>query len=88
MSDYNSNNNMIMDWDDALENDGQEYVVLEEGDYNFTVTGFERGRFPGSAKIPPCNKAALTLAVDTPDADLPEQNSSPQPSLQNQSHCA
>ena len=67
MSDYNSSNNMIMDWDDALENDGQEYVVLEEGDYNFTVTGFERGRFPGSAKIPPCNKAALTLAVDTPD---------------------
>ena len=67
MSDYNSSNNMIMDWDDALENDGQEYVVLEEGDYNFVVTGFERGRFPGSAKIPPCNKAALTLAVDTPD---------------------
>ena len=67
MSDYNSTNSMIMDWDDALENDGQEYVVLEEGDYNFTVTGFERGRFPGSAKIPPCNKAALTLAVDTPD---------------------
>ena len=66
MSDYNSNN-MIMDWDDALENDGQEYVVLEEGDYNFTVTGFERGRFPGSAKIPPCNKASLTLTVALPD---------------------
>ena len=66
MSDYNSNN-MIMDWDDALENDGQEYVVLEEGDYNFVVTGFERGRFPGSAKIPPCNKAVLTLSVDTTD---------------------
>jgi len=66
MSDYNSNN-MIMDWDDTIENDGKEFVTLDEGDYNFTVTGFERGRFPGSAKIPPCNKAVLTLSVDTPD---------------------
>ena len=66
MSDYNSNN-MCMDWDDTIENDGKEFVTLDEGDYNFTVTGFERGRFPGSAKIPPCNKAVLTLSVDTPD---------------------
>ena len=66
MSDYNSNN-MCMDWDDTIENDGKEFVTLDEGDYNFTVTGFERGRFPGSSKIPPCNKAVLTLSVDTPD---------------------
>ncbi len=67
MYEYNSNNSMVMDWNDTLENDGQEFILLEEGDYNFTVTGFERGRFPGSAKIPACNKAALTLSVDTPD---------------------
>lgn len=66
---YNNMNekNLCMDWNDAIENDGQEYVVLEEGDYNFTVVGFERGRYPGSAKIPACNKAALTLAVVTDD---------------------
>ena len=63
MSDYNSNN-MCMDWDDTIENDGKEFITLEEGDYNFTVTGFERGRFPGSAKIPACNKATVTAAVD------------------------
>ena len=65
--DYENRNNaqeMCMDWNDAIENDGQEFVTLEEGDYNFTVTGFERGRFPGSAKIPSCNKAAITIAVD------------------------
>ena len=65
--DYENRNNaqeMCMDWNDAIENDGQEFVTLEEGDYNFTVTGFERGRFPGSLKIPPCNKAAITIAVD------------------------
>lgn len=52
-------------WDDAIENDSGSFVILEEGDYNFTVTGFERGRFPGGKKVPPCNKATLTLAVET-----------------------
>ena len=63
---YNDKN-MCMDWNDAIETDGQEYVLLEEGDYNFEVVDFERGRYPGSTKIPPCNKAALTLAVTTED---------------------
>ena len=64
---YNEQNNMCMDWNDAIENDGQEFVILGEGDYNFEVVEFERGRYPGSAKIPACNKAALTLAVITED---------------------
>ena len=55
---------LCLDWNDAIENDGMEFIPLEEGDYNFTVTGFERGRFLGSAKIPACNKAAITAAVD------------------------
>lgn len=54
-------------WDDQISVDGEQYVVLEEGDYDFTVTGFERGRFPGSAKIPACNKAVLTLTVYAPE---------------------
>ena len=56
--------NRIMDWDDIIENDGQEFVVLPEGDYTFTVTNFERGRFPGSAKIPACNKATISISID------------------------
>lgn len=63
MSNYN--NNLVMDWDDAIVDDGMEYVLLEEGDYNFVVRDFERGHFPGSAKLPACNKATLTLEVDT-----------------------
>ena len=31
--------NNIMNWDDTIENDGQEFVVLPEGDYTFTVGG-------------------------------------------------
>ena len=54
----------IMDWNDTIEDDGKEFVILPEGDYTFTITNFERGRFPGSAKIPACNKAVLTLSFD------------------------
>ena len=63
MSNYDAN---LMDWDSAIESDGQQFIVLDEGDYTFTVTGFERGRYPGSAKIPACNKASLTLTIDLP----------------------
>lgn len=62
-----NNQNMCMGWDDAIENDGHDFIILPEGDYNFTVTGFERGRFPGSTKIPACNKAVLTLEVKVPE---------------------
>ena len=59
-----NNKNMVMDWDDQIENDGQEFVLLPEGDYNFTVTNFERGRFPGGPKIPACNKATITVQIE------------------------
>lgn len=67
MNTYDAN---IMDWDSAIESDGQQFITLPEGDYNYTVTQFERGRYPGSAKLPPCNKASLTLQVELPDGSL------------------
>ncbi len=54
----------IMAWDDVIESDGPEYVVLPEGDYTFTVTGFERGSYPGGDKVPACPKATITLTID------------------------
>ena len=62
-----NNENMLMDWNDSIESDGQEFVLLPEGDYNFVVTNFERGRFSGSQKIPACNKATITVQVKTKD---------------------
>ncbi len=62
MNEY-ANTPRALDWDDEISNETGSFLLLEEGDYNFTVTAFERSRFPGSAKIPPCNKATLTLEV-------------------------
>lgn len=64
MSDYTSKPHEL-GWEDEISNDSGNHLLLEEGDYEFTVTGFERARFPGSAKIPPCGKAVLTLEVVT-----------------------
>lgn len=55
----------MMDWNDFIENEG-EIITLPEGDYDFVVTGFEKGKHEGSAKIPPCNKAILELTFKTP----------------------
>ena len=33
------NNNVGMDWTDTIESDGQEFILLPEGDYNFVVSG-------------------------------------------------
>lgn len=62
------NNGYELGWDAEIENDGQEFVVAEPGDYNFVVTGFERGRFAGSEKMPPCNQAKLTIKLEIPGA--------------------
>lgn len=60
----NYEKDMLMNWDDAIETDGQEYILLPEGEYNFKVTNFERGRFVGSAKIPQCNKASIVIQIE------------------------
>lgn len=65
MSDYNTTPHEL-GWDDEITSDSGQFILLEEGDYDFTVTAFERGRFPGSKKTPPCKKAIFTLSVDTP----------------------
>lgn len=56
-----------LQWDDEIEKDGSDFILLPEGDYDFTVTKFERGRFQGSAKMPACNQAKLELTVHSPE---------------------
>ncbi len=64
MNDYNVEREL--GWDDQIENDGPEFVTLPEGDYDFEVTSFERGRHNGSDKLPACNKAIVSIKIEGP----------------------
>lgn len=52
------------DWDTEIQKDGPEFTMLPAGEYPFEVTKFERSRFEGSQKLPPCPMALLTIAID------------------------
>lgn len=57
-------------WDDEIVKDGMDFILLPAGDYNFTVTKFERGRFNGSEKMPACNQAKIELTVHSSQGDV------------------
>lgn len=63
----------IFDWDDEIQDDGAQksFVTLEEGDYDFEVTKFERGHYTPKAgvKTPACNQANITLKIETSEGD-------------------
>lgn len=56
------------DWDDEIEKEGQ-FTLLDEGDYDFTITGFERGQYDGSDKMPPCKMATVSFKVNDADGN-------------------
>lgn len=56
-------NNYVFGWDDEINNESSDFVLLPEGDYDFTVDKFERARFDGSEKMPACNKAVVTFTI-------------------------
>lgn len=54
-------------WDDEITKES-DFIILPEGDYDFTVTKFERGRYePGpNSKIPACAMAKLEITMHCP----------------------
>lgn len=60
-------NGHALDWNSTIEHDS-EFILLDEGTYDFTVSGFTRARHNGSEKLPPCAKAVITLRIATPKA--------------------
>ena len=70
MDNYNNGNQGFeLDWGSEIENDSPDFIVLPEGEYDFTVKSFERGRYNGGDKVGPCPKAMLTLSIDTPQGE-------------------
>lgn len=67
---YNNNTNAgrELGWDDTIEKDS-EFTLLPEGDYDFVITNFERGRHNGSDKLPPCNKATVYIKITAPEGE-------------------
>lgn len=66
----NNVNDVAMTWDDEIQNDGEGFRILPEGEYDFTVTDFTRGRFEGSDNMKACPKAELTIKIHDPDGDV------------------
>lgn len=56
-------NNYTFDWEDEINNESSDFILLPEGDYEFTVEKFERGTFDGSDKLPACKKAIVTFSI-------------------------
>lgn len=53
-------------WDDEIEDEGSEFILLPEGEYEFKVKSVERQRYepkPGS-KIQECNVAIVDLVIN------------------------
>ena len=48
-------------WDDEAVVEDSSYEVLPNGTYDYEVTGFDRGRFDGSANMGPCPMAKVRL---------------------------
>ena len=56
-----------LSWDEQIENDGPDFILLPERDYDFVVVEFERARHTGSEKLPPCNKAVVHIKIEAPE---------------------
>lgn len=54
-----------LDWDEAITLNPSTFTLLPEGEYDFKVIKLERQRHPGSAKLPPCPKAAVTVEISS-----------------------
>jgi len=65
----NEAKNFELEWDGTIENDGNDFIVLPAGDYDFEVVNFERARHNGSEKLPPCNKAVVFLKIKAPEGE-------------------
>ena len=63
----NKQNDVALGWDDEITDSRPDFILLPDGEYDFTVLNYERAWYPGGAKLPPCPKITITLRVETAD---------------------
>lgn len=69
------NANGAIGWDDEVSasdagesQQNEDFVILPDGAYPFTIMKVERGSFKGSQKLPPCNMVKVEVIADGGDA--------------------
>lgn len=74
MTTFNNNNaDRELGWDDEIVKDSS-FILLPDGDYKFTVKMYERGRFNGSEKMPPCAQATIYCEIEAPEGTVTLKN--------------
>ncbi len=56
-------------WEETITEDGKEFTILPDGDYEALVVDFTRERHQGSEKLPPCNKAIVVFQIKSPQGN-------------------
>lgn len=64
----------VLGWDDQIENDSPDFILLPDGDYEFEVSSFERAWYAGGAKLPPCPQAVVFLRIESPEGTATVRN--------------
>lgn len=59
-----------LSWDDTITDDGKEFEPVPEGDYDFTIEKWERGRSKGEGKLPACNMAIVHFVIHDRDQEI------------------
>lgn len=62
--------NRAFGWDDEIKNDGGEFILLPDGDYDFTVVKFTRAQHDGSENLPACPKAIMDIRIQAPEGTV------------------
>lgn len=60
------------EFDGVITEDAKEFIVLQDGDYDFEVTEIEKGRYAGSERekgLPPCNMVTVTCKIETNEGE-------------------
>lgn len=63
MAQYEYNGNEELDYEATIEDEGGEFTLLPDGDYEFIITKITRGRYNGSDKVPPCGEVNVEMRV-------------------------
>lgn len=59
-----------LDWESEITAESKEFIILPEGDYNFTINKVERSRTNGSDKLPPCNMVKVSLGITSSEGNV------------------